>query len=229
MTMKRLLGPALLALVLLAGCGDSELRHREQPQRPVVDLCGGEQRDGRAVADRRPEPQTIAIVSQTAAGGSVDLNAVPVDDEASMQAFTQQFERAASTRRSRRPSRARPSRRGHRDRGGGLHRLRRTSRRHRDAGSRRLGVQPQKVDKPLQECFAPVTSVAARRRTRLRSGRRRVLGPPRQDAASQHLAHRFTGPPVAGTVWTPRRPGTTKPTRRPFGLHATPMAYCPEQ
>ena len=39
------------------------------------------------------EPQTVAIVSQTAAGGSVDLHAVPVDDEASLQAFTRQFER----------------------------------------------------------------------------------------------------------------------------------------
>ncbi len=95
MTMKRLLGPALLALLLVTGCSDSTSDSASDPSDPASTSAG----ESSATAEPSPtgglEPQTIAVVSQTAAGGSVDLNAVPVDDEASLQAFTRQFERGA--------------------------------------------------------------------------------------------------------------------------------------
>ena len=78
--MKRLLGPCLLACVLvLAGCGDSS--------------SGA---PGPSASDPAPtEPLTVGIVSETAAGGEVDTQAVSWDDEASRGAFLQQFERGS--------------------------------------------------------------------------------------------------------------------------------------
>ena len=113
MTMKRLLGPCLLAVCLvLAACGDSTSDTASDPGGPTSTSAG----DSSPTAEPSPtgglEPQTIAIVSQTAAGGRVDLNAVPVDDEAARREFTAQFKGAASRRRSRRPWPGRRSRRG---------------------------------------------------------------------------------------------------------------------
>ena len=82
MTMKRLLGPALLAFVLLAGCGDST---SDSASDPVSQPSSSSTSSSTTASDKPTEalaPQTIAIVSQTAAGGQVDLNAVPVDDDA---------------------------------------------------------------------------------------------------------------------------------------------------
>ena len=91
MTMKRLLGPSLLAvLVLLAGCGDSTSDSASDHRLPAaVDHASSDE-----PTEGGSRPQTIAIVSQTAAGGEVDLNAVPVDDDAALQEFTAQFEQA---------------------------------------------------------------------------------------------------------------------------------------
>jgi len=94
--MKNRLGPALSALLLaalLAGCGDatSDSASDSAPERtrptaaessmPTVDPSSG------------LEAQTIAIVSQTAVGGHVDLNAVPLADESARQEFVAQFNR----------------------------------------------------------------------------------------------------------------------------------------
>ena len=45
------------------------------------------------------EAQTIAIVSQTAVGGHVDLDAVPLADEAAQREFTAQFNRPGMERK----------------------------------------------------------------------------------------------------------------------------------
>jgi hypothetical protein len=92
--MKRLLGPVLLVALVLAGCGDAASDTASDPapstgtptdsastSPPTVDPSSG------------VEAQTVAILSQTAAGGRVDLNAVPLADEAARQEFAAQFNR----------------------------------------------------------------------------------------------------------------------------------------
>ena len=88
--MKRLLGPCLLALALalvlvLVGCGDDS-----------SSTVGDDPTPSPTFSDPAPtEPITVAIVSETAAGGEVDQNAVAWDDEASRGAFLQQFKRGS--------------------------------------------------------------------------------------------------------------------------------------
>lgn len=80
--MKRLLGPCLLALaLLLSGCGDSSSSEATDEPSPSP-----------TSSDAPSEPLTIGIVSATAAGGEVDHNAVSMDDEASRQEFLGQFD-----------------------------------------------------------------------------------------------------------------------------------------
>ena len=88
MTMKRLLGPALLA----PSCCSPAVVTRPRTARAT--LASEPSSTATSASDDPTEaaPQTIAvIVSQTAAGGEVDLNAVPVDDDAALQEFSAQF------------------------------------------------------------------------------------------------------------------------------------------
>jgi hypothetical protein len=100
--MKTLLGPVLPTLLLaalLGGCGDatSDSASDPAPERtlptaaassmPTVDPSSG------------LEAQTIAIVSQTAVGGRVDLDAVPLADDAAQQEFGAQFNRPGMSRK----------------------------------------------------------------------------------------------------------------------------------
>jgi len=83
--MKHLLGPCLAVLILLAGCGSESSGASD----------GSEPTSGAPTTSASAEPQTVGIVSATAAGGRVDLNAVPIDDDQSKQAFAAQFEQGA--------------------------------------------------------------------------------------------------------------------------------------
>jgi hypothetical protein len=84
--MRRLLGPFLLLCVLaLVGCADSGSSTATDHATPSPTF-----------SDPAPtEPMTIAIVSETAAGGEVDVHAVRMDDDASRQELTGQFQRGS--------------------------------------------------------------------------------------------------------------------------------------
>jgi len=156
MTMKRLLGPALLALLLLlAGCGDSTSDSASDT---------ASQQPSTTAPDEPTEsaaPQTIAIVSQTAAGGEVDLNAVPVDDDAALQEFTAQFNKAGLEEKIATAVAGATVPEGYTVMGAvvsiGCDVPPDVS---VEEGPDGWVVTPQKVPSPLQECFAPVTSVA---------------------------------------------------------------------
>jgi hypothetical protein len=155
MTMKRLLGTALLTLVLLAGCGDSTSDTASDPaSQPSPTTASDKPTDALT-------PQTIAIVSQTAAGGEVDLNAVPVDDDAALQEFTAQFNRAGLEEKISTAVASATVPEGHTVMGAvvsiGCDVPPDVS---VEQGPDGWVVRPHKVPSPLQECFAPVTSVA---------------------------------------------------------------------
>lgn len=150
--MLRLLGAVLLGLALLSGCGEAS---------------------SSTVADGSPTPspsksstapgayQTVAIVSQTAAGGKVDGNAVRLDDSAARAAFLAQFRQASMTEKVDRAVASATVPSGYVlvaavvavgcDVPPGV-----------DVTLSPDGyvLTAQQVDKPLQECLAPVTSVA---------------------------------------------------------------------
>ena len=153
MSMKRLLGPVLLAVVLLAGCGDSTSDSAsDAASQPSSTTASDEPTESAA-------PQTIAIVSQTAAGGEVDLNAVPVDDDAALQEFTAQFNKAGLEEKIAIAGATVPE--GYTVMGAvvaiGCDVPPDVS---VEQGPDGWVVTPHKVPSPLQECFAPVTSVA---------------------------------------------------------------------
>ena len=87
--MKRLLGTCLFALALLAGCADSSSSsvadEPTQSQSPTPS-------ESPSPEPTEAEPMTIAILSETAAGGDVDENAVRLDVEESRQVLDQQLE-----------------------------------------------------------------------------------------------------------------------------------------
>jgi hypothetical protein len=99
---KTLLGPAVSVVLLtavLAGCGDSTSDSASDsspvPTRPTATASSMPTVD----PSEGLEAQTIAIVSQTAVGGHVDLNAVPLADDAARQEFVAQFNRPGMGRK----------------------------------------------------------------------------------------------------------------------------------
>jgi hypothetical protein len=159
--MKRLLGPCLLAVVVLAGCGDASSSEATDASpstgTPMASVSSSPTKGGGSAQDF----QTVALVSQTAAGGKVDPNAVRLDDRAARDAFVSQFERRGLDRKIERAIASATV----------------------PAGYSLLGavvaigcdvppgvtvtvspdgyvITAQKAASPLQECFAPVTTVA---------------------------------------------------------------------
>jgi hypothetical protein len=162
--MKKLLGPflpAALLAALLAGCGDAASDAASDPS--------GDRTEPTATTSSMPtvdpssglEAQTIAIVSQTAVGGQVDLDAVPLADAAAQQEFAAQFNRPGMGRKIARAVASATVPEGYTVMGAvvsvgcdvppGVT---------VSQGPDGWVLTPQKVASPLQECFAPVTSVA---------------------------------------------------------------------
>jgi hypothetical protein len=164
MIMKRLLGPVLPAVLLaalLAGCGDATSDAASDP--------AGEPTEPSAPTSSVPtidpgsglEAQTIAIVSQTAVGGHVDLDAVPLADEAAQQEFVAQFNRPGMGRKIAQAVASATVPEGLTLMGAVVSvgcdvppGVRVTQ------SPDGWVVTPDPVASPLQECFAPVTSVA---------------------------------------------------------------------
>jgi ABC-type glycerol-3-phosphate transport system substrate-binding protein len=166
MTMKRRLGPALLAAcVLLGACADSSSDTADDSADPTSSATASPTTDapsdGPTQSDGPVDYQEIAIISQTAAGGEVDLNAVPVDDETARHEFTAQFEQGGMDEKIAAAVGSATIPEGYTVMGAVV----------------AIGCDvppgvavsqspngwvftPHKVAKPLQECFAPVTSVA---------------------------------------------------------------------
>jgi hypothetical protein len=94
MTMKRLLGPLLLApLLVLSGCGDDDSSD------VASDPAGSSSSPATSTPSTPSDSPTgdgvefdeIAILSQTAAGGQVSTTAVELGDQAQVDAFVEQF------------------------------------------------------------------------------------------------------------------------------------------
>lgn len=165
MHMKRLLGTVLIVpALLLAGCGG------DASSDVASDPAGGSTSSTASTAappsdTTKPTGEVdytqIALVSQTAAGGEVSTVAVPLDDSGSMSQFVGQF----------------------RDGGLGRKIARKVAAATVPEGSQIVGavvsigcdvppgvmvtgepgewtITAQKVASPLQECLAPVTTVA---------------------------------------------------------------------
>jgi ABC-type glycerol-3-phosphate transport system substrate-binding protein len=161
MSMKRLLGPALLAVVVLAGCGDSASSSAREPASEPSSTSISTSASASDEPTEAAAPQTIAIVSQTAAGGEVDLNAVSVDDDAALQDFAAQFNRAGLEEKIATAVAGATVPEGYTVMGAviaiGCDVPPDVS---VEPGPDGWVVTPHEVPSPLQECFAPVTSVA---------------------------------------------------------------------
>lgn len=170
MPMKRLLGtalvlPVLLPGLLLAGCGG------DGSSDVASDPAGTSSSSGPSTStppSDSPKPTggsgdytQIALVSQTAAGGTVSTQAVPLDDDAALAAFVGQFRQTGLGSRIARKVAAATIPEGQQIVGAvvsigcdvppGV------------AVSGEPGswtITPQKVADPLPECLAPVTTVA---------------------------------------------------------------------
>src|SRR5687768_8495450 len=93
MTMKRLLGPALLALSLvLAGCGDDASSDVGEDPTPTATASPTSSLPTATRSTGATDYEEIALISQTAAGGTVDPNAVRLDDLDARESFLGQFE-----------------------------------------------------------------------------------------------------------------------------------------
>jgi hypothetical protein len=163
--MKRLLGPFLLAALLtlaVAGCGDASSDTASDPASPSATPT-----DSPSASLPTLDPssgvqaQTVAILSQTAAGGRVDLNAVPLADEGDRQEFAAQFNRRGMEQKIARAVASATVPEGFTLMGAvvsigcdvppGV-----TVTQSPDGWV----VQPEPVASPLEECFAAVTTVA---------------------------------------------------------------------
>jgi len=159
MAMKRLLGPCLLTAVVLAGCGDASSSDATDAApstgTPTASVSASPTKGGDL------EFQTVALLSQTAAGGKVDGNAVRLDDQAAREDFVSQFERRGMDRKIQQAiaSATVPS---------GYSLLGAVVAIGCDVppgvtvtvGPDGYVITAQKVASPRQECFAPVTTVA---------------------------------------------------------------------
>jgi hypothetical protein len=160
--MRLLLGTTAAVLALtLAGCADDGSDTANDPSGQESSSAGPTTTPTEPTPTETVESQTIAIVSETAAGGAVDLHAVPVGDAAARQEFTAQFERGSLDRKIADAVAAATIPEGYTVM----------------AAVVAIGcdvppdvtvtqeggewvLTPHKVPSPLQECFAAVTSVA---------------------------------------------------------------------
>jgi ABC-type glycerol-3-phosphate transport system substrate-binding protein len=162
--MKRTLGPLLAALLagllLLAGCG--EATSSGATDEPSASSSSSPVTTAATVdPDEGLEPQTLAIVSQTAVGGKVDLDATPIADAGARSEFTAQFRRPSMDKKIAQAVAAATVPEGYTVMGAVVSI-------ECDAPSSVTVTQapdgwiitPDPVESPLKECFAPVTSVA---------------------------------------------------------------------
>jgi hypothetical protein len=167
--MKVLLGSLATSLVLLvAGCADSSSDAADDPADPTssVSQTGtptGSPTDSPSSSptERALDFQEIAIISQTAAGGEVDNAAVRLDDQAAREPFLMQFDRLSFGTKIDEQIAAATVPEGYLLLGAvvsigcdvppGVNVT---------EGPDGWFIYPQKVASPLQECFAPVTTVA---------------------------------------------------------------------
>jgi hypothetical protein len=158
--MKRLLGPCLAVLVLLlGGCGDGT---SDVASDPSSGGSGGT--TSSTPTDKSSgstDAQTIAILSQTGAGGRVDVRAVRLDDPTAREQFVSQFNRPGLGARVEKAVASATVPSGYALLGAvvslgcdvppGVNVT-------VSPGGYLLEAQP--VPSPLKECFAPVTTVA---------------------------------------------------------------------
>jgi hypothetical protein len=162
--MKHTLGTGLssglaAAVLLLAGCGDAT--SSGAADEPSTSSSSPEKTTATTDPSQGLEAQTVAIVHQTAVGGKVDLNAVPIADEGDRTQFTAQFTRPSMDKKIAQAVAGATVPDGYTVMGavvmvgcdvppGVLV----------TQGPDGWVVTPQKVVSPLEECFAAVTSVA---------------------------------------------------------------------
>jgi hypothetical protein len=162
--MKVLLGSVATCLVLLAGCADDSSDTADDPAGPTSSASQTEaqtEEPSRSPTERGVDFEEVAIISQTAAGGEVDPAAVRLDDQAARETFLMQFQNPAFGSRIDEQIQATTVPEGHVLLGAtvsigcdvppGVHVT---------AEGDGWLIYPQKVVSPLQECFAPVTTVA---------------------------------------------------------------------
>jgi hypothetical protein len=95
--MGRLLGsflPALLLLAVLGACGNDDSGGAAQDPAPTSATNGstsGDSGTGDGSSDGSVEFELVDTITVTAAGGQLSETAVPLSDEADVQAFVEQF------------------------------------------------------------------------------------------------------------------------------------------
>jgi hypothetical protein len=163
--MRLLLGTTAAVLALtLAGCADDGSDTASDPSGQESSTAGPtptEPTPTEPTPTETVDSQTIAIVSETAAGGAVDLHAVPVGDAAARQEFTAQFERGSLDQKIADAVAAATIPEGYTVMAAvvaiGCDVPPDVTVTHEDGV---WVLTPHKVPSPLQECFAAVTSVA---------------------------------------------------------------------
>ncbi|MCW2772045.1 MAG: hypothetical protein JWN91_371 [Nocardioides sp.] len=134
MVMRQLLGTTLVAMTLLAGCGDDRAADVSPPA----------------------EVDPVTLVSGTAGDGDPARHATDVSEDAALAAYVEQFDHPFAAKVT--------GAAGQIDLGSGQALLAQVVAIGCDAptSAHVLGnvIVPAKVASPLQECFAPVTTVA---------------------------------------------------------------------